>query len=903
MDAQTNPDQWLAHEHNTIYSLLYRDWDDREEIERETAQIEEFERWRVEFNEALGRVEEESIPERPRPPPGAIPLTNGHNDAVSAMVIDHQDFLPEYPPTHEFGYAIVINLSGEHEETLKDRDRIIKRMTEVQYSYSMQGSIIQCFNSFLNCQTEKRRFHCTGVRACEYLDPELRNMYHNHVSESTWRAIQRKRIHLQRVETVTKKQRAALAMYFASLGRFEKRNCCGTSFNDTCALIFGYHKEMTIPGVFIPFIACRNSTPSSDTPSSNEHFFYNLQQRMNDMDTEHLRDIIQGSSERSFEMCAEIEQRKGRKNRCRVPHPQAQGNFEVLPCKVQFCTYIPLDLVRTPYIIWYSRGEEHTHPPPPPDKAPQTILDDVLALIKRMQAPEMTLSSFLKSPALKEFCAEFETETLSGVHASFVKYDRFSALIAKQRALDFPQGRDLNGVLFQYNHHEHFKEYVRKIYQDERYGNIIICGFDPQIRFMATLPSYEVDMSYKRVRGPFNEVTFATFVDRIGQGKIITLLRVLTDRKEDAHTYEAIFTYAYELVGEVTGRPAQFYYLHNTGLKAIVFDMDWAQFKGFGLFLQKQDPRKRPWDWQCRNIVMFCHVHFLRTVSRLVPANHGQIFQSSRTRLNAILSAKSEAEYYEIIDLIIEHEEDEKFKDWATHKAHPVIAAGLNKACSLIDPEFYDTFRNSTNAVEQTHWKSYFTGIYTSLLGAIRGDLDQHDVDQMSALETFGTSISWRDSSQIGRFLNHLARDHANRQKRRREAYEDTLQSEDSIDEGILQEADSSGHIRPRSRSRGRGQSRSQSRSVTPRRSQSRARASSTPDSGGLRRTAAANSYAESQREEISVSAREQRFQAETAKIEADNRERQLRLEREEIQLQLERAEMQIRLRQLQEQN
>lgn len=48
---------------------------------------------------------------------------------------------------------------------------------------------------------------------------------------------------------------------------------------------------------------------------------------------------------------------------------------------------------------------------------------------------------------------------------------------------------------------------------------MIICGFDEQIKLLASLPSFEVDMSYKRVKGEFNEVIFATFLEEHNKSK------------------------------------------------------------------------------------------------------------------------------------------------------------------------------------------------------------------------------------------------------------------------------------------------------------------------------------------------------------------------------------------------
>lgn len=56
---------------------------------------------------------------------------------------------------------------------------------------------------------------------------------------------------------------------------------------------------------------------------------------------------------------------------------------------------------------------------------------------------------------------------------------------------------------------------------------MIICGFDQQIQFLASLPSFEVDMSYKRVKGAFNEVIFATFLPDHNKGELLRLELVL----------------------------------------------------------------------------------------------------------------------------------------------------------------------------------------------------------------------------------------------------------------------------------------------------------------------------------------------------------------------------------------
>lgn len=49
---------------------------------------------------------------------------------------------------------------------------------------------------------------------------------------------------------------------------------------------------------------------------------------------------------------------------------------------------------------------------------------------------------------------------------------------------------------------------------------MILCAFKEQIKLLTTLTSFEVDMSYKRIRQKeMNEVIFATYLPEHGKGR------------------------------------------------------------------------------------------------------------------------------------------------------------------------------------------------------------------------------------------------------------------------------------------------------------------------------------------------------------------------------------------------
>lgn len=50
--------------------------------------------------------------------------------------------------------------------------------------------------------------------------------------------------------------------------------------------------------------------------------------------------------------------------------------------------------------------------------------------------------------------------------------------------------------------------------------------------------------------------------------------------QETAASYRLLFHRVFQLIHEVCGEPVQFYYLHQSGYKAIVVDMDGKQLSG-----------------------------------------------------------------------------------------------------------------------------------------------------------------------------------------------------------------------------------------------------------------------------------------------------------------------------------
>lgn len=134
-----------------------------------------------------------------------------------------------------------------------------------------------------------------------------------------------------------------------------------------------------------------------------------------------------------------------------------------------------------------------------------------------MRRPDLTTGKFLTSPELQRFCEQFGHRTLTDIHLSFVNTDRISALIRKRRLLSYPQGQSVNGVIFERERNPEMKDYARKIFMDPE-GPMIICAYDGQAQMLTKCATYEVDISYKRVKDKdIKEVVFASFYPEIGK--------------------------------------------------------------------------------------------------------------------------------------------------------------------------------------------------------------------------------------------------------------------------------------------------------------------------------------------------------------------------------------------------
>jgi hypothetical protein len=123
---------------------------------------------------------------------------------------------------------------------------------------------------------------------------------------------------------------------------------------------------------------------------------------------------------------------------------------------------------------------------------------------------------------------------------------------------------------------------------------MIICGFKDQLTLLLSLKSFEIDMSYKRVKeSGLNEVIFATFLPDHGKSRclliiykvftnyllVITLLQIFTNQ-DTTEGYYLLFKRSFQMIEKVTGNRCSFRPLHGTGIYGIIMDMCNKQMTG-----------------------------------------------------------------------------------------------------------------------------------------------------------------------------------------------------------------------------------------------------------------------------------------------------------------------------------
>ncbi|GET50862.1 hypothetical protein GLOIN_2v1773466 [Rhizophagus irregularis DAOM 181602=DAOM 197198] len=558
----------------------------------------------------------------------------------------------------------------------KLQNMVLPQYIILQIQYSLggggQSSIKNC-PFFGNISIKKEERNCMGIKHCEFINPEIINMSHNEVDFDSefWQEISKNK----HVET---KKSKTYALYLGSMESKCKFKQNGISCSGKPKLI-NLKNYQTSTSNYI--IGC-------DKYKLNDKYHRYIKVDPATYDIPLLRDLLNGNVEERelLKYCTTISSRSSKQKLCEKTHINSdghivRGNIKERTCRVQFTLLTPYDLNQCPCIVIICKGI-HNHPPPPPERIPDGIKDDLQDIIKNA------------------------IEDDNSVTAGSITSD---------------------------------------IYSNELV--IFVCMLKDQAKLIHQLGSIQIDLTFKRVKGNINEFEINSY--NTEHKLILSYARVYTN-VTTAEGYQQLFTDLFNVIKDLTGQAVKFRHIDGNGIGCIIGDLDPAQAKGLGLFLQSKDTHK-DWETHLQYIFKSCVVHFER---------NARAKKFSSETLNLILNIPTAPSIGELekIFYTLEQLEESKIKEWIRYYRQPYVLASLNLNASKIDPEIWASSANNTNVAEAAHALANREGKHLKLLTAIiRGrKVDQKAVKIMETENKFGVPYSRRDNGEVKKFLRQL---------------------------------------------------------------------------------------------------------------------------------------------------
>ncbi|CAB4408423.1 unnamed protein product [Rhizophagus irregularis] len=655
---------------------------------------------------------------------------------LSVSEIIYSAFPVEYPKTSPQGVATIFNVSGWSNP--------MACFNDIQYSiYGSGGSITIKDCPFFGVSVKKDVRKCQGIKHCSFADADFLKEQHNEVdmeSEVFIRLNQHHEKNNKRTKTYT---------FFLAT---QSSTCKYKTNNQLCNGQAKLRRMVKNTGDEY-FIGCDKWNKGEKW-----HRFIKVSE---EIDLELLRDLFQGRgiNESNHEIdndnkCYTLSPFASRTNFCDFPHIEngqvVRGTMVKQTCDVRFIKFIPHDLVACPYIALICIGT-HNHPPPPPERTPLGIKDELQTMIQNIIASD---DSATPRNSVK---ATFDKDTLSEVHASLNNVDKLRSLVAKCYQKMHPYGQGNLGLLHSVQCKKFdMHNYVRRIEHFENGQTLIICMLDLQAKELQKLKSFQIDLTFKRVHGDINEFEINSYDN--------------THKLTEA--YQRLFSRLFEVVENLSGIAVKFYHIDGTGWECILGDLDAAQAKGLGLALTKRDPSKN-WEMHLTHIFKSCLVHFKRNLV-------AKKFNNEVYSLAVSIPSKSSADEVHKIFEKLETYNDQRVMDWIQYYQQTYVLASLNKHISNMENEIWENYGNNTNTAEAAHAQANREGKQLKLITAImRGRrLDERLFKVAEVHNRFGVPYTRRDKSEIKRKSITISRKSTRKEKEAKKETKKTVMSE-----------------------------------------------------------------------------------------------------------------------------
>ncbi|UZO12218.1 uncharacterized protein OCT59_003766 [Rhizophagus irregularis] len=615
----------------------------------------------------------------------------------------------EYPETSPNGVATIYNITGwkNHMDAFSD----------IQYSTngaSGSANIKECpFFGGISVKKDTRK--CQGIKYCQFSNPEIINQEHCSVDfdSETFQ-------NYTKQQNNNSKEAKTYSLFLAakeSSCPFKKDNNVSCDGKARLGKIANYQQTETTKY----FIGC-------DKYKQNEkwHRFINIKPEETNISL--LQQLFSGTASiQELSQCSMIIPRSCKRKKCDMPHTDngavVRGEIIERSCSVQFIKIIPHDITKCPFVALICIGV-HNHPPPPPERTPSGIKNNLQILIEQAinQDDTTTSRSILSGNLIKAY---FNKEILAEIHVSLNNIDKLRYLVGKAYKTLHPFGQGVMGVYhYVSNKDSDLIDYVHKIDLFTNNGQvIIICMLPEQAKKLITLEWFQIDVSFKRVKGEINEFEINTY---------------------DSN-YHLILSFCR--------------HIHKEGVGCILADLDAAQAKGLGLALYDLDC-KRNWETHLTFIFKSCIIHFQRNL-------HNKAFNvNTKNLIKQIPSAPSKEAVYDLLQQIRDTN-DNGIKEWVDYYQQSYVLASLNQFISNIDPEIWLKSGSNTNYAEAAHSMVNREGKQLSLLSAIlRGKrFDERCYKTIDICNKSGVPYTHRDRSEIKRTQESITRKASHNQK------------------------------------------------------------------------------------------------------------------------------------------
>ncbi|KAI9103440.1 hypothetical protein DFS34DRAFT_646873 [Phlyctochytrium arcticum] len=634
---------------------------------------------------------------------------------VEKIIYAHEPI--EYPPTSENGIAILYDINGWKTTTAA--------FSDIQYPIGNPGGQTEVFCYFLNAQVTKSYRTCKGVKMCEHISEDIRQITHSSVDpeEAYFMNIARTTVSSKgsSIDCKTKEQ-TMTCKYTNQQGH----KCTGGH------MVFRKFSQAVPPTpVDKFFLACSEWQPTQ------KHLVVVIPDHYN---LEYLRRLVEGdeivnepeSQRDPTDPCATVLPASSRQKFCFELHKLdgdwEQGAVQPKTCNVKFIKVTSLDLVACPYVMVICIGT-HSHRPPPPLTIPFNIHQEIEEHLAGTESGALQPRQIIGRKFLQTWFSRGMQTIAAEFHPSLNRLSSVRRLVSAERRRRDPWGESVVGVMAELYKHQMQRDdpdacYIRKADFTSNNNFIAICGTKKQVEALQRSEEILVDMTFKGMRGAFNEWEVAirdpdVDIHPSGYSQMATMLR---------HTE--------------TGRGLRFSHIHGDeepAISVIMADLDGGQYKGLELFLKKltAETTKMTWSEHLLHIFKSCVVHFTVRAGE------------ARKSLQALMESICTYTNPDTIDLLVDKitnkgaESGLNLEDWAELYKRPYIIGSLNPVFSKNSVGHLD--KNKSNAIESLHADTNRDLKNASLLHCIRSRHD-YNVRRWRQLE-FGdrTGVYYKD--------------------------------------------------------------------------------------------------------------------------------------------------------------